>query len=695
MTTSRDIRHQQLRDLVRSKRLQEAAALASQIIDSSDIPSHIARYCSFIIEKSRHAEQYKGPNDPLNTLNGEKVCDSKPESNTTYSIASASEQNGLTKALSLLGIMLIKSEMSRHGEYKITGITTNLLSKIEAQIHQGNRDMKMGSASIIPLSDTAHEITILFDNVKMSEKLEIIVSLCFLSDSSQASIRGCVYKVDSYCPVATLCKNAIYPRQQDVVMANQLLMMEELAQQSYSIKDHKRTLYTICVGDQHFSIGDPSCPENSLITGLNIDDLDLAIDRSLPEDALIFFRSDDIILREDYIDILCQEYVPQRVNMNGKIMVLNHLIISNETNEIYGSNYKSNFANLGLPFAEYLACKAWLTTKRDYHAISQESKKNIASLTTTILSGHGQLKQLVFNAHTLSCSAEASNNFIGISYLPPIPIEKARLIKQSIALELINSQEAIRSNPLVGIIGLCTNDNILGDWAREQTYLNKAIITDFTQVDYMCEMEESEKYSHHNRIMIDVGSMVDAIASSGVDYVYMVHPSFVEITPYSIAYQLSVIEQASLCCSVSSIISERRTVVTDTLRTIHGESIQYSSQYGITLIPNVYPPQLMNICGRIPIAPLVGTLYNAGHLIRSLRGNGLCTGRDIQVLLALEAISKGYSQYVHSQCKLMYTSKRKFNHFNNVSPSLVPAVLGSGLLNLKPVITAIFKPKDD
>jgi hypothetical protein len=696
MTASRDKRHQQLRDLVRSKRLQEAALLASQIIVSKDIPSYISTYCSFVIEKSKRAESYKRSEDSVDTLNAVKACESKPESNIAYSIASDSEQNGLTKALSLNGIMLIRSEMSRHGEYKITGITTNLLSNVEAQIRQGNGEMKMGSASIIPLSDTVHEITILFENVKTSEQLDIIISMCFLSDSRRASIRGYVYRVGSCCPVATICKNAIYPRQQDIVTANQFLMIEELAQQKYSIKYHKNTLYTICVGDQHFSIGDPSCPGNSLIRGFNIDDLELEIDHSLPDDALIFFVSDDIILREDYVDILYQEYGAKRINKSAKIMVINYLVISNETNETYATNYKSSFVNSGLPFAEYLACKAWLTTKREYHTIYQASKKNIASLTTATLSGYGLLKQQVFNAYTRSCWAEeASNNFIGISYLPPIPIENARLIKQSIALDLINSRQPIRSNALVGVIGLCTNDNRLGDWAREQTYLNTVLITDFQQVDYMCEIEGNEKYSHHNRIVIDVESMVHAIASSGADYVYMVHPSFIEITPYSIASVLSVIEQASLCCSVSSIIAERRTVAQDTLRTIHGESIQHNSQYGIRVVPNVYPPQLINISGRIQIAPLVGTLYNAEHLIRSLRGNELCTARDIQVLLALEAISKGYSQYVYSQSKLMYTSKIRFNHFNNISPELVPAVLESGLLNQKPAVTPIFKPKDD
>lgn len=695
MKTLRDKRYQQLRDLVRSKRLQEAALLASQIIDSKNIPRHIAAYCSFIIEKSRRAEQFKKPEELHHTFNAEKDYDSKSESRKTCSIASTSERNGLAEELSSLGIMLVDSEMSRDGEYKITGITSNLLSNVEAQICQGNRGMKLGSASIIPLSDTMHEITILFDNVKMNEQLEVILSFCFLPDSRQASIRGYVYNVNSYCSVATKCKNAIYPRQQNIVMANQLLIIEELTQRSYSIRNHENTLYTIYVGDQHFAIEDPSFPGNRLINGLNIDDLELAIDRSLPKGALLFFVSDDIILREDYIDILHRECVHQKISRNALIIVLNHLIISNETNETYGSNFRSNFANSDLPSAEYLACKALLTSKSDYRKISQASKKTIESLTTSTLSGHCLLKHQVFNVYTSCCWAEASRSFIGISYLPPIPIEKSRLIRQTMSLDLIVSPKTARSNSLVGVIGLCINDEKIRDWVREQMNVNTIIVPEFTQVSHMGEIEENEMHGHHNRIMIDVESMVDAIAKSRADYVYMVHPSFIEVTPYSIANELHVIEHASLCCSVSPIISERRTVAQDTIRFIHGESIQYSSQYGIKLIPNVYPPQLMDLSGKIQIAPLVGTLYNAKHLIRSLRGNGLCTARDIQILLALEAIRKGYSQYVYSQSKLMYTSKIKFNHFNNISPSLVPAVLESGLLNQKPVITPIFKPKDD
>lgn len=695
----------EVRALVRERKNDQAITIAKELLQADYIPFFSRRYLEHVIKTTKNDAYY----DWLKNIY-------KADSNESFSIIKEILHKNLTKSnhglvrnhytlvgnLKIHGIRLIRIFASPSGKIDFVAISCQDFHRIKFCLHQNNNRIVCSEAALTRLSPTSQEIKVAFNQIDISNEWDVEVQYSLPSSPKKTiSTRSSFINLKSFCPVALACSSAKMPKYQDVSLINYYLLRHELAirstdrREDLALSHEEGQLYCVDISDSSFTIINLLATVPLPCENLDISMLESVISE-LDPGSILLLKDFSILLREDIAQVAMTLVANGRQSLHTKAVLLDHLIKDVDSNALFFTNYETieGLPQISIPKTNVLVKSCLITidlfldTARKVmtHKKSTADQCNASSISLII--------DTLIESNNVCFSFEG---LIGIQYLPCFPAEQKRLFQQSphTPLQVSCNQEYLRAQPKdIGILRL-TRMNCEHIEQFEHQHGSKIIdLEEFLQS--RCQDPITEYTGlHHGEIILDVSKLTKAIVLSGVGYVSFIHPEF--NLGYSKYFQdlVALIQKCPLGISVSPHIYERKSQTSNVTKIILGETFEHLQASDVRISPDSFPTRIAE--GQIPIQvpTLIGSLFDSEHFLRAMSDQHLCSTRDMQALLSVEAYKNGYQQILSSSFVALYTSPMPYKLFNIISEDVSRKVRLSGVTMNLPLVSTSFKAMHD
>lgn len=691
-----------VRALVRSGQNDQAIKMAIQLLQNEDIPSFSRQYLEHIINakiRPRYnlsTSSNKAASNELSIVIQEKVELDEPH----YGLV----QNGhsLVGILKSHGIQLIRICASPEGDIDFIATSCQDFHRIKFCLNQAANSCVSSEAILTRLGPTSQEVKVSLHDIDISNKCNIEVQYSLSSSPQKTiSIRSDFISLQSFCPVALACSSAKKPKYQDMSLINFYLLRYELVNRP-STREHVSTsqeghkLYCVDISDTSLSIRDILSTDPYLYENLDISRLESLIKEVEPS-SILLIKDSSVLLREDISQVIKHLVANENQSLLGKAILLDHLIKDVNSDNLFFTNYETI---KGL--SQDIIPKTNMRVKTCLLSV------DLFSETFQQIGIHERYSADQYNANLVGLIIDTLIEFnhvcfsfkdlIGIQYLPEIPAEQKRFFQQSPHSPLqasCNQDYYAAQSKDIGILGLSrmSYENI--EQLERQPGSKIINIEDYTQFKSQGSSNESSVLLHHGEILIDAKELVNAVTLSGVSYVAFIHPEFDLGYSRYFEEQVALIQSCPLCISVSPHIYERKSQKSSVTKIILGETFECLQTACVRIIPESFPTCLAEGLMPIQVPPLIGSVFDAEYLAKALSGQHLCSTRDIQALLSVEAHKNGYQQILSSRFTALYTSVMPYKSFNSISEEVSRKVNLSGVTSKLPLVCTSFKAKHD
>lgn len=697
-------RIREVRALVKSDNNAQAIQMAQELLQYDYIPAFSRRYLEHIVYTKAHSRHSLCETDSSLDSNEPDCGTEKGWNQNIYEPHYDLIKNGnsLVGILNNHGMHLINIIASLNGRIDFVAISWQDFHRVSFCLNQTVNGRVCSEAKLTRLSPTSQEIKVVFNDIDISDKYEIEVQYSLQSSPLKSiSVRSKFFNPQSFCPVALACSDAKRPRHQDISNVNLHLLRYELSSRTNALKHMNSSkerlgLYCVDVRDTSFSIRNIMSKDPYLYENQSIIQIESLINEFEPG-SIFLLKDSSILLREDISQFVESLVATESQHLLTKAIFLDHLIKVIDNNDLLFTNYEitkglcwNTIPSLNVRVKTCLLSVGLLSdTLRKVELCKKETlDQNSASFIDMIVNTLIETNKALFFFKSL----------IGIQYLPTIPAEEKRLFQQAPhhLLEVnshLNHHETEAKD--IGVIRLDQANSGDVEYFDHQLDTKIIDIDSFTPWKHQGSRDKYPGTLHHGQILIDADRLTSAIRLSGVSYISFIHPDFELGYPRYCQDQVALMQRIPLCISVSPHMYERRSQESGVTKIIMGETFECLQATCIRITPESYPAHIAKGLIPIQVPPLIGTLFDAQHVVKALSSHNLCSSREIQALLAVHAHKNGYHQILSSHFHALYTSTLPYSLFGDICEDASRKVSISGVLGKLPLICTSFKAKHD